>query len=110
MLDKKNGFYIIRITKFCIMRLTTLNYKANNIHKHMGNQDTRKRIINSALKIFSTNDFAHAKISDIAKLAKVSDAAVYKFFKSKGDLLFVIPNLNCPGIPNQKCLEKVRCW
>jgi TetR/AcrR family transcriptional regulator, fatty acid metabolism regulator protein len=51
----------------------------------------RDRIIESALEIFAKKGFQEATISEISKAAGVSDATVYEYFKSKEELLFVIP-------------------
>ncbi|HON37865.1 MAG: TetR/AcrR family transcriptional regulator [Desulfomonilia bacterium] len=54
-------------------------------------EQRRERIIESALKIFAEKGFQDATISEISKAAGVSDATVYEYFKTKEDLLFVIP-------------------
>jgi TetR/AcrR family fatty acid metabolism transcriptional regulator len=53
--------------------------------------ERRERIIGAALKIFARKDFQDATISEISKAARVSDATVYEYFKSKEELLFKIP-------------------
>lgn len=54
-------------------------------------EQRRERIIENALKIFAEKGFQDATISEISKAAGVSDATVYEYFKTKEDLLFVIP-------------------
>ena len=50
------------------------------------------RILNAAQKVFSESGFSQAKISDIAKLARVAEGTIYEYFQSKDDLLLSIPN------------------
>ncbi len=47
----------------------------------------RKAIIESAIETFSKRGFHRAKISEIAKHAKVADGTVYLYFKNKDELL-----------------------
>jgi len=49
------------------------------------------RVLDAAEKVFADKGFLKAKISDIAKLANVSDGSIYEYFESKEDLLFSIP-------------------
>ncbi|TAL29546.1 MAG: TetR/AcrR family transcriptional regulator [Spirochaetes bacterium] len=51
----------------------------------------KNKIIETALRIFAEKGFQEATISEIAKAAGVSDATVYEYFKTKEELLFVIP-------------------
>ncbi len=44
-------------------------------------------IINAAQKVFAEKDFGQATISEIAKLAGISDATVYEYFQNKEDIL-----------------------
>lgn len=53
--------------------------------------EKRKRIINSAIKIFGEKGFQNATISEIAKDAGIGDATIYEYFKSKEDILLEIP-------------------
>jgi TetR/AcrR family transcriptional regulator, fatty acid metabolism regulator protein len=52
--------------------------------------DKRKRIVQSATKIFAEKGFYNAKISQIAYHADVADGTIYLYFKSKDDLLISI--------------------
>ncbi|MCG6908859.1 MAG: TetR/AcrR family transcriptional regulator [Deltaproteobacteria bacterium] len=49
------------------------------------------RILKAAESIFAEKGFQSATISDIAKIAKVSEATIYEYFSSKEELLFAIP-------------------
>lgn len=51
----------------------------------------RTAILNAAETIFSERGFHEATISEIAKLAKVSEATIYEYFNSKEELLFSLP-------------------
>ena len=45
------------------------------------------RIINAATKVFAKKGFYQAKVSEIAKEAKVADGTIYLYFKNKDDIL-----------------------
>jgi TetR/AcrR family fatty acid metabolism transcriptional regulator len=51
------------------------------------NGDKHQRIIKAATKIFAKRGFFHAKVSDIAKEAKVADGTIYLYFENKDDIL-----------------------
>ena len=48
---------------------------------------SRKKIIDSALKLFGTNGFSNTSISQIAKDAGISKGLMYNYFESKDELL-----------------------
>lgn len=49
--------------------------------------DKRQRIMDAAISVFAAKGFYGARISDIARLAKVADGTIYLYFKNKDDLL-----------------------
>ncbi len=49
--------------------------------------DKYHRIIQAATKVFAKKGFFHAKISDIAKEARVADGTIYLYFENKDDIL-----------------------
>lgn len=49
--------------------------------------DKRQRIMDAAIQVFAAKGFYGARISDIAKAAKVADGTIYLYFKNKDDLL-----------------------
>jgi len=51
----------------------------------------RNEIIDAALKVFSQKEYQDATISEITKLAGISEATLYEYFEGKEDLLFAIP-------------------
>lgn len=55
--------------------------------------DEQKRalLLKSACKVFARTGFLGATIADIAKESGVADATLYEYFKSKEDLLLMIP-------------------
>ena len=53
--------------------------------------DKKRKILNSAIKIFGDKGFQNATISEIAKEAGIGDATIYEYFKSKEDILLEIP-------------------
>lgn len=56
----------------------------------MSQSDTKQRLINSAIKIFSEKGFFNTKVSDIVKDAGVAQGTFYIYFKSKEDIFIYI--------------------
>ncbi len=50
--------------------------------------DKKKEIIKAAQKVLATKGISDSSISEIAKIAKVTDSVIYHYFKNKEDLLF----------------------
>jgi TetR/AcrR family fatty acid metabolism transcriptional regulator len=51
------------------------------------NSDKYGRIIKAATKVFAKKGFYQAKVSEIAKEAKVADGTIYLYFENKDDIL-----------------------
>lgn len=49
--------------------------------------DKHTKIIQAAIKVFARTGFFNARISDIAKEAKVADGTIYLYFNNKYDIL-----------------------
>ncbi|MFY9166832.1 MAG: TetR/AcrR family transcriptional regulator [Desulfomonilia bacterium] len=49
------------------------------------------RILRAAEKVFAEKGFTKAKISEIAKIAGISEASVYEYFENKEDVFLSIP-------------------
>lgn len=56
-------------------------------------EDTRTRIIRAATSVFAENGYQKATISEISRLAGISEASLYEYFESKEELLLAIPNV-----------------
>ncbi|RUM50148.1 MAG: hypothetical protein DSY47_02380 [Hydrogenothermus sp.] len=56
----------------------------------MSQSDTKKRLINSAVKLFSKNGYFNTKVSDIVKDAGVAQGTFYLYFKSKEEIFIYI--------------------
>jgi TetR/AcrR family fatty acid metabolism transcriptional regulator len=52
--------------------------------------DKHEKIIQAAIKVFAQKGFFSARISDIAKQAKVADGTIYLYFNNKYDILISI--------------------
>ena len=52
--------------------------------------DKHRKIIRAAIKVFAKKGFFNARISDIAKEAKVADGTIYLYFKNKFDILISV--------------------
>ncbi|MBW1800295.1 MAG: TetR/AcrR family transcriptional regulator [Deltaproteobacteria bacterium] len=51
------------------------------------NKEKYYRIIHAATKIFAKKGFFQAKVSDIAREAKIADGTIYLYFENKDDIL-----------------------
>ena len=56
----------------------------------MKSLDKHNKIIISATKVFAKKGFFNARISDIAKEAKVADGTIYLYFNNKFDILISV--------------------
>lgn len=54
---------------------------------------TKKRIIDSAKRLFAEQGYQKTTVMDISRQAGVSEAALYDYFEGKEDLLLTIPDL-----------------
>jgi TetR/AcrR family fatty acid metabolism transcriptional regulator len=54
--------------------------------------DTRTRIVAAATKVFAEYGYQKATISEISRLAGISEAGIYEYFQGKEDLMLAIPN------------------
>ncbi len=56
----------------------------------MKSPDKHNKIIRAAVKVFAKKGFYSARISDIAKVAKVADGTIYLYFNNKFDILLSV--------------------
>jgi TetR/AcrR family fatty acid metabolism transcriptional regulator len=56
----------------------------------MKSADKHSKIIRAATKVFAQKGFFNARISDIAKEAKVADGTIYLYFNNKFDILISV--------------------
>lgn len=56
----------------------------------MKSVDKHEKIIRAAVKVFAKKGFFSARISDIAKVAKVADGTIYLYFNNKFDILLSV--------------------
>jgi len=59
------------------------------------------KIINAATKVFAKKGFFNARISDIAKEAKVADGTIYLYFNNKFDILVSVFEEEVSNMINQ---------
>lgn len=62
-----------------------------NLNNKNRESEKKKKILNSAIKIFGEKGFQNATIAEIAKEAGIGDATIYEYFKNKEDILLAIP-------------------
>jgi len=65
--------------------------KKKKSRKAVKNPAKQAAILTAALRIFAVKGFHEARISDIAKEARVSESTIYEYFSTKEELLFSIP-------------------
>jgi len=56
----------------------------------MKKADKHQKILSAAIKVFGLKGFFNARISDIAKEAKVADGTIYLYFNNKYDILLTL--------------------
>jgi TetR/AcrR family fatty acid metabolism transcriptional regulator len=56
-------------------------------------ENTRVRIIDAARKLFAERGYQQTTVIEIAQEARLSEAAMYEYFKGKEDLLLTVPDL-----------------
>ena len=56
----------------------------------MKSSDKHEKIIRAAVKVFAKKGIFSARISDIAKAAKVADGTIYLYFNNKFDILISV--------------------
>ncbi len=52
-----------------------------------GNNETRERIVNASIQLFSEKGFDATRVNEIARAANVNKALIYYYFKNKEDIL-----------------------
>jgi AcrR family transcriptional regulator len=71
----------------------------------MNGQDRRAAIVRAVLPVFAKQGFAETTTKQLAEVAGVSEALLYKHFPSKESLYAEIKNLGCQG--GDPALEKI---
>ncbi len=66
------------------------SYLTPQNHCQMKSADKHSKIIRAATKVFAKKGFFNARISDIAKEAKVADGTIYLYFNNKYDMLLSV--------------------
>ena len=56
----------------------------------MKKANKHEKILNAAISVFGNKGFFNARISDIAKEAKVADGTIYLYFNNKYDILLTL--------------------
>lgn len=71
-------------------------------------ENKHSKIIAAAIKVFAKKGFFSARISDIAKEAKVADGTIYLYFNNKNDILISIFEEEVGKIVERtkSCIEK----
>ena len=67
----------------------------------MKSSDKHSKIIQAATKVFAKKGFFNARISDIAKEAKVADGTIYLYFNNKFDILISVFEEEIGGLIEQ---------
>jgi AcrR family transcriptional regulator len=59
-------------------------------------QGTRERILDAAARVVRTRGLAHATTKEIARAADLSEAAIYKYFRDKDELVLLLMQERLP--------------
>ena len=70
--------------------LIKIDASYNSIFRLMKAVNKHAKIITAATKVFAKKGFFNARISDIAKEAKVADGTIYLYFNNKIDILLSV--------------------
>src|SRR5690242_17979595 len=62
-------------------------------------ESTRERILSSAARLFAENGFEGSSMPAIAKASGITAGAIYKHFKSKGELLLEVVKRSFESTP-----------
>ena len=74
-----------------VVRARSLRNNAESLNKHqLRTEETRRRLLNAAAKVFSKVGFEAARLEDIAKEAGHTRGAFYAHFSRKEDLFFAL--------------------
>ena len=84
---KNQHFDFIHLSKTEPERNISKDIKTNDILLLMRVSDKHQKITQAAVKVFARKGFFNARISDIAKEAKVADGTIYLYFNNKYDIL-----------------------
>ncbi len=72
------------------LRLHSPGNRRTSEFRYMKTIDKHARILTAAIKTFAKKGFFSARISDIAKEAKVADGTIYLYFNNKADILLSV--------------------
>lgn len=61
-----------------------------NIVRKQQMQDNKEKVLNTALKLFLENNIFSITIIDIANQANMSRATMYRYFKNKEEIMFIL--------------------
>jgi len=60
--------------------------------EHIENAESKERILDASIKLFSEKGFDATRVNEIAEAANVNKALIYYYFKSKEDILDYLMN------------------
>lgn len=66
--------------------------------KESNKQIKRKKIVDSASKLFSQKSYHEVMMEDVARLASIAKGTVYNYFETKEDLYFSIMNMRMENL------------
>lgn len=66
----------------------------------MKSSDKYEKILKAAVRVFAKKGFFSARISDIAKVAKVADGTIYLYFNNKFDILISVFDIEIGKVIN----------
>jgi AcrR family transcriptional regulator len=91
---KSSGFEKYNFNSDFISDIIELFKDEGRQHKKVKSPDKRKAVLDAAMVVFSRNGFHETHVDEIAETAGVAKGTVYRYFKSKEDILKEIIKAN----------------
>lgn len=98
---KISGIENINLHIDVISKIIELFKNDGRFSKKPKSKDKRKAVLDAAMIVFSRNGFHETHVDEIAELAGIAKGTVYRYFKSKDDILKEIIKANNEVLTNE---------
>jgi len=98
---KTSGIENINLHIDVISKIIELFKNDGRFSKKAKGKDKRKAVLDAAMIVFSRNGFHETHVDEIAELAGIAKGTVYRYFKSKDDILKEIIKANNEVLTNE---------
>lgn len=76
------------------------------VHQRFSSEDRREQILKVATKLFASRGYEGATTREIANLAKVNEAIIFRHFPTKEDLYWAVIDRKCQSNPGRELLRQ----